>query len=52
MDNAFRYVRDHGIATTAYYPYQAATSTCMSVSPSPFSIKTSKILYSDCTALV
>jgi C1A family cysteine protease len=28
MDNAFKYVRDHGITTEAAYPYKAVKGTC------------------------
>lgn len=29
MDNAFKYVRDHGITTEAAYPYKAVKGTCV-----------------------
>lgn len=53
MDNAFRYVRDYGITTSLQYPYTGITNACaLGSSSSPYSIKESKIIYSDCSALV
>jgi len=28
MDNAFQYVKDHGICNESAYPYKAVSSTC------------------------
>ena len=54
MDNAFRYVINNGITVSSLYPYQYRTNTCQydqkEMKPS-FTIKTSKIIFSDCAAL-
>jgi len=54
MDNAFRYVIDYGITLGSSYPYQQKTgSSCQySRRMSLYSIKSSKIIYGDCSALV
>lgn len=53
MDSAFRYVISNGITTNSFYPYQATTNSCsfQKTTMQSYSIKNSKILYNDCSAL-
>jgi len=37
MDNAYKFVKDHGIVTEAEYPYKAVKQTCKNAS-GPFKI--------------
>lgn len=38
MDNAFKYVRDHGIVQESEYPYKAVKQTCQKTAGGPFKI--------------
>lgn len=38
MDNAFKYVRDHGIVQETEYPYKAVKQTCQKTAGGPFKI--------------
>jgi len=38
MDNAFKYVRDHGIVQETEYPYRAVKQTCQKTAGGPFKI--------------
>lgn len=53
MDSAFRYVINNGITTNSFYPYQATTNSCsfQKTTMQSYSIKSSKIIYNDCSAL-
>lgn len=57
MDNAFRYVINNGLTLSSLYPFSSTSSTISSsckysrLTMPSYSIKSSKIIFNDCSAL-